>query len=97
MVVLIIETSFFSNNTSGWASLLVIMKAEGVYSDLCRDTSTPSEPSNTTEPATRACSKQNERFNLILTITWVVSLTASMLVGLLVDKFDMKIVRTLGR
>lgn len=94
MTVLIIEISLFSNNASGWTSLVVIMKEEGVFGHLCQEKNITLQ---TSALSTRACSKQNERFTFILTLTWTVALTSSLLVGALVDRFDVKFVRILGR
>lgn len=104
MLALIIETCLFANNTSGWAALVVIMRAEGVFSHLCREIASRDELSNGTvlEPSNaivpkRACSEQDERFNFVLTLTWLVAwLLFGPFVGLLVDNFNMKMVRTLG-
>lgn len=92
--VLVIDVSLFSHTIGGWPSLIVIMKEEGVFSNLCQEINTTTQSNVQTM---RVCIQQDERFNMIFTTAWTVSMTCSVLVGILVDRFNVKIVRTFGR
>ncbi|XP_064115992.1 equilibrative nucleobase transporter 1-like [Macrobrachium nipponense] len=89
-----LETALWSGTIFGWASLVHVLKIQGVFSHLCRDDSP--EASNGTfaislsgdgdefavpSPVTRGCRAQDEKFTLIGTVAMVLYSTPGILVG----------------
>ncbi|XP_064116020.1 equilibrative nucleobase transporter 1-like isoform X1 [Macrobrachium nipponense] len=93
----LIETSLWSGNIFGWASLVHIMKTQGVFRHLCPDeflgggnkTAVTSLSWNETADGgdahglefTRGCRAQDEQFTLIGTVAIVMYTTPGILVG----------------
>ncbi|XP_068238801.1 equilibrative nucleobase transporter 1-like [Palaemon carinicauda] len=89
-----LETALWSGTIFGWASLVHILKTQGVFSHLCRDDfqegwnetlaiSLSSDEEAFTIPSAiaRGCRAQDERFALIGTVAMVLYSTPGILIG----------------
>ncbi|XP_061074775.1 equilibrative nucleobase transporter 1-like [Conger conger] len=77
----LVECLFFTGVIYGWASLVFILKASGYFSDQCVNATGP----NGTQYMD--CSKQNELFSLVFTITVILQNFLSFLNGFFFDRF----------
>ncbi|XP_066960955.1 equilibrative nucleobase transporter 1-like isoform X1 [Macrobrachium rosenbergii] len=89
-----LETALWSGTIFGWASLVHVLKIQGVFSHLCRDDSQegwngtfaislPGDEDEFTVPSpiTRGCRAQDEQFALIGTVAMVLYSTPGILIG----------------
>ncbi|XP_023241939.1 solute carrier family 43 member 3-like isoform X1 [Centruroides sculpturatus] len=90
MFVGFVETLLFSGVLFGWADLVYLMKLEGVFSSRCR------EEYLTTVNGTRICQEQDNLFDLAFTLVTFSKGSASILIGLLLDHFGLRVSRLLA-
>ncbi|XP_068238803.1 equilibrative nucleobase transporter 1-like isoform X2 [Palaemon carinicauda] len=97
LMIGLVETALWSGTIFGWASLVHIMKTQGVFSHLCPDDSqeggnktvmtewsrneTLDEDHSYGSEVVRGCIAQDERFTLIGTVAMVLYTTPGILVG----------------
>ncbi|CAB3998141.1 solute carrier family 43 member 3 isoform X2 [Paramuricea clavata] len=93
----IIEMVLFSGVIFGWANLVLVLKEEKYFKDLCADgdngnTSLRKESSDDSEK----CGKQDERLALIFTLSVFAFNVAGFIAGALLDKLGTRFVRLIG-
>lgn len=96
-VVGIIEMVLFSGVIFGWANLVLVLKEEEYFKDLCADSdngnsSLRKESSDDAEK----CGKQDERLALIFTLSVFSFNAAGFIAGALLDKLGTRFVRLIG-
>jgi hypothetical protein len=87
----VLEILVFSAIVYGWAALVVILKEESFFHDLCE------EKHEVNSTSTHDCIKQDERLNLVF-LSGVISFSAAGLVsGAFLDHFGPRKTRLLSR
>ncbi|XP_077995591.1 large neutral amino acids transporter small subunit 4-like [Glandiceps talaboti] len=107
----IVENLFFSAVLLGWGSLLLILRAENFYGNLCEDSDDYSFgnwtlfgnetgfniTSNSTYDETSAgCSEQEKQLNLAFTVGSFLLSGMTFPIGMAMDKFGSRILRIIG-
>ena len=92
----------------GWASIMVVFKAKHFYFDKCKISFENSSFSLTEVLAlnsttniysgntTLDCSKQNDRLNLVFTVTTSLFCIVQLPIGIFVDKYGPRVARMVG-
>ena len=89
----VLEILLFSAIVYGWAALVVVLKQESFFHDLCE----VKHEVNSTSTADDDCIEQDERLNLVF-LTGVISFSASGIVsGAFLDHFGPRKTRLLSR
>lgn len=93
---------FFTGVVFGWANMLLILKDEEYFQDLCEvrsknDNLPLTRPHETSQKQnTEKCSDQDEQLALVFTVGLFAFNLAGLIGGALVDKFGIRIVRLLA-
>ena len=89
----VLEVLFFSAIVYGWAALVVVLKQESFFHDLCADENIAENHTSNTDD----CIKQDERLNLVF-LSGVISFSgAGVLSGIFLDRFGPRKTRLLSR
>lgn len=93
----IVEMTLFTGVVFGWANLVLILKEEEYFKDLCagRNDNKSTVVQREEEPSdeTDKCVEQDERLALIFTISVFAFNVAGFIGGSLQDKFGIRVVR----
>jgi hypothetical protein len=90
----VLEIFLFSAIVYGWAALVVVLKQEGFFHDLCE---TKHKANSTSVVSAGDCIKQDERLNLVF-LTGAISFSGSGIVsGAFLDRFGPRKTRLLSR
>ena len=89
----IFEMVLFSGVVFGWANLVLILKEEEYFKDLCAESQTNSSLPKTSNDDTGKCGEQDERLALIFTLSVFAFNVAGFIGGALLDKLGTRFVR----
>ncbi|KAK8396454.1 hypothetical protein O3P69_005479 [Scylla paramamosain] len=101
-LVAMAETMLWSGTIFGWASLVHVLKVQGVYSNLCPDHAhTPAHNTTTHTPLSHnktgvVCGAQDDRMALLYTVACVVYSTPGIFIGYSLHHFGLAFTRVMG-
>ena len=87
----IVEMVLFTGVIFGWANMVLILKEEEYFKDLCAGNSTLSSSEDSEN-----CGRQDERLALIFTISVFAFNVAGLIGGSLLDKLGTRLVRLIA-
>ena len=107
-VFVLLEILLCGGIVFGWASIVVVFKAKHFYFDKCEISLENNSFSFTDVPALKSmltanlvnttldCSRQNDRLNLVFTITMSLFSAVQFPTGIFIDKFGPRVTRMIG-
>ena len=93
-IVAVIETVLFSGVVFGWANMVLILKNEEYFKDLCEESARNATTSNDDESG--KCGKQDERLALVFTISVFGFNAGGFIGGAVLDRLGTRIVRLIA-
>lgn len=85
---------FFSGVIYGWANMVLILKAEGYFRDLCAQVNSTKEQGRDKE--SEECAGQDDRLNLVFTVAVFAFNAAGFIGGVLFDRFGTRVTRLIS-
>ncbi|XP_025095675.1 large neutral amino acids transporter small subunit 4-like [Pomacea canaliculata] len=92
----VLETMLFGGLMNGWASLVFILKEDGLYRDLCENNSSLTLLGNGSSPHSSICTEQDAMLNLWFSIATGLRNIFGIVIGLIIFKFGTRVARLLG-
>ncbi len=90
----VLETFLFSAIVYGWAALVVVLKQENFFHDLCKD---EHQGNSNSTFIIKDCIKQDERLNLVFLAGAISSTVFGVFSGACLDRFGPRKTRFLSR
>lgn len=92
-IVAIIETGLFSGVVFGWANMVLILKDEKYFKDLCGESA---ENTTTSDDGSSKCGEQDERLALVFTIAVFAFNAGGFIGGAALDRLGTRIARLIA-
>ena len=92
----IIEMVLFSGVVFGWANMVLILKEEEYFKDLCAESDRNSSLRDESSDDSEKCGEQDERLALIFTLSVFAFNVAGFIGGALLDKLGTRLVRLIA-